>query len=69
MGLINHTSALIAELRRHSIDVSPDDVPAIVRMGVDNLLDRSGLELKPEDVTTLHLITHSLRNEFANVTD
>lgn len=64
MGLIDHTAALIAELRRHSIDVSPDEVPGIVHSGIDNLLDRRGIELSPEEVTTLHLITYELRKDY-----
>lgn len=63
MGTLNHHSVLINELRRHGITISVENVPAIVQAGIDNLLDRQGLELKPEDVTTLHLILHELRNE------
>jgi hypothetical protein len=63
MAMIDHHSAaLINELRRHGITVTVNDVPGILRSGIDTLLERHGLELEPEAVTILHLITFELRN-------
>ena len=59
----HHSAALINELRRHGITVSADDVPGIIQTGIDNLLEGHGKELKPEDITTLHLMLHELRHE------
>lgn len=59
--MIDHSAALINELQRHGITISVDDIPGILRSGIDTLLDRHGLELKAEDTTVLHLILHSIR--------
>jgi EAL domain-containing protein (putative c-di-GMP-specific phosphodiesterase class I) len=68
MAMIDHHSAaLINELRRHGITVSVDDIPGILRSGIDNLLDQRGIELNPESVTVLHLILHELRSDYENI--
>lgn len=63
----DHSTTLINELARHGIAITAHDIPQVLRMGVDTLLDRHGLELKAEDVTVLHLILFSIRGDFTQV--
>jgi hypothetical protein len=65
--MIDHNSALINELSQHGITVTVNDVPGILRSGIDNLLDQRGIELNPESVTVLHLILHELRSDYENI--
>jgi hypothetical protein len=58
----DHESALINTLATHGITIGSEDVPQVLKQGIDNILSKHGVELPSEEVTTLHLILFELRN-------
>lgn len=59
-----HRENLIEELRCHGVTVNTNDIPTIVRRGIDAYLRSKGAVIPEKDMTTLYLILDSIKGNW-----